>query len=194
MECKIRNNARYAVIGYGSWATAIVKLLTTNLEHVGWYIRNAEVLESLKTTGRNPKYLSDVEFDIERIAPSDDLNSVVAEADVIVMACPSAYLKKFLEPLSVSLEDKFIISAIKGIVPDDYTTVVEYIHDHYGLSFNQMGLLIGPSHAEEVARERLTYLTVVSPQEEMAHELGKLSAAVWVRTSLTRPSLPEPSC
>ena len=183
MECKIQNNARYAVIGYGSWATAIVKLLTTNLEHVGWYIRNAEVLESLKTTGRNPKYLSDVEFDIERIAPSDDLNSVVAEADVIVMACPSAYLKKFLEPLSVSLEDKFIISAIKGIVPDDYTTVVEYIHDHYGLSFNQMGLLIGPSHAEEVARERLTYLTVVSPQEEMAHELGKQFQTPYIHLS-----------
>ena len=173
MECKIGNQARYAVIGYGSWATAIVKILATNLEKVGWYVRNPEVLECLKTQGRNPKYLNDVEFDIDRIAPSDNLDEVVAGADVIFMACPSAYLKKFLEPLTVSLKDKVIISAIKGIVPDDYTTVVEYIHDHYGLSFDQMGLLIGPSHAEEVARERLTYLTVVSPQEDIAIQVGK---------------------
>ena len=183
MDLKIGKDARCAVIGYGSWATAIVKLLTANEKKVGWYVRNTEVLESLCTTGRNPKYLNDVAFDLDCIAPSDNLDEVVENADILVLACPSAYLKKFLEPLTVPLKGKYIISAIKGIVPDDYTTVVEYIHDHYGLSFDEMGLLIGPSHAEEVARERLTYLTVVSPQEPVAHIFGEKIATPYIHLS-----------
>jgi glycerol-3-phosphate dehydrogenase (NAD(P)+) len=129
MEYKLTANARCAVIGYGTWATALVGVLTNNEARVGWYVRNPEVLESLRTEGRNLRYLSDLEFDTERIAPSDDLNEVVANADIIIMAAPSAYLKTFLEPLTVSLKDKFIISAVKGIIPGDYKTVVEYLHD-----------------------------------------------------------------
>lgn len=111
--------------------------------------------------GRNPRYLSDLEFDRDRIAPSDDLDGVVHDADIVILATPSAYLKDFLAPLTVPLRDKFIVSAIKGIVPGDYQTVVEYIHDHYGLSYKQIGLFTGPSHAEEVSRGKLSYLTVV---------------------------------
>ena len=161
MEYKIGKEARCAVIGYGSWATALVGLLTANEPRVGWYVRNPKVLEGLRTEGRNPRYLSDMEFDTERIAPSDDLDTVVRDADILVLACPSAYLKSFLEPLTVSLADKFIVSAIKGIVPGDYQTVIEYIHDHYDLSYKQLGLLTGPSHAEEVSCGKLSYLTAV---------------------------------
>ena len=99
MEYKIGNEARCAVIGYGSWATAIVGLLTANETRVGWYVRNPEVLEGLLTEGRNPRYLSDMEFDCDRIAPSDDLDGIVREADILILATPSAYLKTFLEPL-----------------------------------------------------------------------------------------------
>lgn len=173
MEYKIGSDARCAVIGYGSWATAIVGLLTANQQRVGWYVRNPEVLESLLSEGRNPRYLSDVEFDTERIAPSDDLNAVVRDADIIILASPSAYLKSFLEPLSIPLHDKFIVSAIKGIVPDDYKTVVEYIHDHYELSYKQIGLFTGPSHAEEVSRGKLSYLTVVCTDMDNARTLGE---------------------
>lgn len=173
MDYKIGKEARCAVIGYGSWATAIVDLLVANETSVGWYIRNPEVLESLRVEGRNSRYLSDLEFDTSRIAPSDDLDAVVREADIIVLACPSAYLKSFLAPLTESLSNKFIVSAIKGIVPDDYKTVVEYIHDHYNLSYSQIGLFTGPSHAEEVSRKKLSYLTVVCPDLENAHLIGK---------------------
>ena len=93
MEYKIGNEARCAVIGYGSWATAIVGLLTANETRVGWYVRNPEVLEGLLTEGRNPRYLSDMEFDRDRIAPSDDLDGIVREADILILATPSAYLK-----------------------------------------------------------------------------------------------------
>lgn len=183
MDYKIGTQARCAVIGYGSWATAIVGLLTANERRVGWYVRNGEVLESLRTEGRNPRYLSDVEFDRDRIAPSDDLNEVVRNADILILATPSAYLKDFLEPLTEPLHDKFIVSAIKGIVPGDYKTVVEYIHDRYELSYKQIGLVTGPSHAEEVSRGKLSYLTVVCTDPDNARELGKRFATPYIRLS-----------
>lgn len=183
MEYKIGKEARCAVIGYGSWATAIVNLLAANETSVGWYVRNPEVLESLRSEGRNSRYLSDLEFDTSRIAPSDDLNAVVRDADIIILACPSAYLKSFLAPLTDPLSDKFIVSAIKGIVPDDYKTVVEYIHDRYDLSYKQIGLFTGPSHAEEVSRRKLSYLTVVCADLENARLIGEKFRSPAIRLS-----------
>ena len=183
MEYKIGTDARCAVIGYGSWATAIVGLLAANGQRVGWYVRNPEVLESLRTEGRNPRYLSDLEFDRDCIAPSDDLDAVVRDADIVILATPSAYLKDFLAPLTVPLGDKFVVSAIKGIVPGDYQTVVEYVHDHYGLSYKQIGLFTGPSHAEEVSRGKLSYLTVVCTDPENARRIGEKFAGGNIRLS-----------
>ena len=176
MEYKIGTDARCAVIGYGSWATAIVGLLAANGRRVGWYVRNPEVLESLCSDGRNPRYLNDLEFDRNSIAPSSDLDAVVRDADIVILATPSAYLKDFLAPLTVPLRDKFVVSAIKGIVPGDYQTVVEYIHDHYGLSYRQIGLVTGPAHAEEVSRGQLSYLTVVCADPENAAILKNIYA------------------
>ena len=183
MEYKIGTDARCAVIGYGSWATALVGLLAGNGRQVGWYVRNPEVLESLRSEGRNPRYLSDLEFDTSVIAPSDDLDTVVRDADIVILATPSAYLKDFLAPLTVSLKDKFVVSAIKGIVPGDYQTVVEYIHDRYGLPYRQIGLFTGPSHAEEVSRGKLSYLTVVCTDPENAHLIGSRFAGPNIRLS-----------
>ncbi len=186
MSYKIDNKARCAVIGYGSWATAIVGVLTANEERVGWYVRNPEVLECLRTEGRNPRYVSDLEFDTARIAPSDDLNAVVRDADIIVLASPSAYIKSFLEPLTESLKDKFVISAIKGIVPDDYVTVIEYIHEHYDVPYEQLGLITGPSHAEEVSRGKLSYLTVVTTDCENGKVLGQKFSTPNIRLSYSQ--------
>lgn len=186
MEYKINASARCAVIGYGTWATALVDVLTKNETQVGWYVRNPEVLESIQTEGRNVRYLEDLELNTERINASDDLNKVVAEADIIVMAMPSAYIKSFLEPLTVSLQDKFIVSAVKGIVPGDYKTVVEYLHDHYDLSYKQIGLITGPTHAEEVARERLSYLTVVCTDPENAKCIGQKLSTKYIHLSYSQ--------
>lgn len=182
-EYKIGGAARCAVIGYGSWATALVKILTANETCVGWYVRNPEVLESLRTEGRNPRYLSDIRFDTRRIAPSDDLDAVVASADIVVLAAPSAYVKEFLAPLTVSLEHKFILSAVKGIVPGEYQTVAEYLHSRYGLSYKQIGIISGPSHAEEVSLEHLTYLTVVCTDPGNAHRLSERFATPYIALS-----------
>lgn len=185
MDYKIGTGARCAVIGHGSWATALVRVLAENETRVGWYVRNPEVLEGLRSEGRNSRYVSDTEFDVSRLALSDDLDETVRDADIVVLAVPSAYLKDFLAPLTVSLEDKFVVSAIKGIVPGDYKTVVEYMHDRYALSYKQIGIITGPSHAEEVSRGKLSYLTVVCTDPENAETLSAKIAAPYIRRTLS---------
>ncbi len=172
MEYKIKSSAVCGVIGYGSWATALVHTLHSNKQSIWWHVRNAEVLESLQTEGRNAKYLNDIEFDRNLINATDDINEVVSNSDIIIIAAPSAYLKLFLEGLTVPLDNKFILSATKGIIPDDYKTITEYFRDAYGLSYRQLGLISGPSHAEEVSRDKLSYLTVACKDKDNALTIG----------------------
>ena len=183
MEYKLGENSLCAVIGYGSWATAIVSLLVRNEKEVWWYVRNEEVLESLLTDGKNPKYLNDLEFDKNLIRPSSDINEVITNADIIIMAAPSAYLKDFLAGMTVSLKDKFIVSAIKGIIPGDYQTVVEYLHDEYDLTYRQIGIISGPSHAEEVSRRKLSYLTVVCTDPDNSKLIGSKISTDYIKLS-----------
>lgn len=169
----IEPDARCAVIGYGSWATAIAKILLENEPRIGWFIKRPDVIEHIRRNGTNPRYLRDAHFCPDKIDMSDDINEVVAAADIIVLAVPSAFLKATLEPLTASLEGKFIISAIKGIIPDDYVTVGEYMNKRYGVPFDNFGVIAGPCHSEEVALERLSYLTMVSKRMENAQTLCK---------------------
>ena len=172
MSYKIKNNAVCGMIGYGSWATALVHTLESNRQTIWWHIRNPEVLESILTEGRNAKYLNDIEFNKEFVNATDDINEVVRNSDIIIVAAPSAYLKEFLKDLTEPLEDKFILSATKGIIPDDYKTITEFFRDTYGLSYDHLGLISGPSHAEEVSRNKLSYLTVASTDEDNGRMIG----------------------
>ncbi len=183
MDLDIKSSSTCAVIGYGSWATAIVKLLCEKEKRVGWYIRNEEVRECVEQEAYNPKYLRDTELDTSRLEVSADLNEVIENHEIIILAMPSAYIKSFMEPLEVSLKDKFVVSAIKGIVPDDYITVVEYLNQQYELPYKQIGIITGPSHAEEVALERLSYLTVVCPDIELAQVLGEKMECKYINIS-----------
>ena len=146
------DNSRFAVIGYGSWATTLVGKLTQNGNIVRWHITNEEVIAGGQTDHRI----------------SSDVNEVVADSDVVILAVPSAFIKSVLSKLTESLEDKIIISAVKGIIPDEYLTVLEYVHQSLGVPFKNMGLISGPSHAEEVSRGRLSYLTAVCYSEANA--------------------------
>lgn len=182
MKYQIKEFARCAVIGAGSWATAIVKILLENEKQINWYIREPEIREGLAADERNPVYLQDVHFDVARLNISGDINEVVAGADIVVLAVPSAFLKVTMEQLTVSLHDKFIVSAIKGIITDEYITVAEYINQAYDVPFDRIGIVSGPSHAEEVALERLTYLTVVCKEMENAEILGRKFRTPYINT------------
>jgi glycerol-3-phosphate dehydrogenase (NAD(P)+) len=185
MDIQIKRESKCAVIGHGSWATGIVKILTDCGESVGWYVRNPEVLASLREEGRNCRYLSDVDFDTKKIDPSDDINKVVSSADVIILAVPSAFLSSFLESMTCSLDGKLVISAIKGIIPGDYLTVAEYLNRHYGLPYGQIGIIGGPSHAEEIALEKLSYLTIACKNLDNARVMSSKLTARYIRVSIS---------
>ena len=173
MSYIISDNKRCGVIGYGSWATALVHTLERNKVEVLWHVRNEEVLESLRTEGHNAKYLSDVEFDTSIITATSDINEVIRNCEVILVAAPSAFLVKILEDLTESLENKFILSATKGIVNEEFT-ITEYFKSEHGIHYSNLGLISGPSHAEEVSRDKLSYLTVACKCEENAQIIGDM--------------------
>jgi glycerol-3-phosphate dehydrogenase (NAD(P)+) len=150
---------------------------------VEWYVRNPDILASLRDEGRNPRYLSDVEFNPALIAPSGDINEVIAGADVVILAVPSAFIKTFLDGLTVPLSGKFVISAIKGIVQGDYLTIAEYLNREYDLPFDQIGVIGGPSHAEEIAMERLSYLTVACKNLDNARVMAEKLSAEYIRVT-----------
>ena len=183
MSCKIEKSTPCCVIGYGSWATALVKILLENDNQVFWYIKNPTILASVKEHGYNIKYLREVRFTSKFLTPTDDINFAVNSSGVIILASPSAFLKQTLGELTVPMENKFIISAIKGIVTPDLITVAEYINKNYGVPFNRLGVVTGPCHAEEVALERLSYLTVVCKDEENAKILSEKIASRYIITS-----------
>lgn len=181
---RIHKDSICAVVGYGSWATAIVKILLENGSTVRWHVRNPDVKAHLAAHHSNPKYLSQIHFDADRLTVSDDIGSVVRDSDVIIFAVPSAFLGLTLEPLRKrALNGKFIVSAIKGIVPDGYVTVAEWFNQRYGVPFDRIGIVTGPCHAEEVALERLSYLTMVCKESETARLLGDKFANDYIRVT-----------
>ena len=179
----ITDNKRCGVIGYGSWATALVHTLEKNKKEVWWHIRNEEILESMELEGRNAKYLSELEFDTSLIHATKSLDEVVEKCEIILVAAPSAFLKVIMKELTVSLEGKFILSATKGIIPDDYTTITEYFNQSYSLPYSNLGVISGPSHAEEVSRDKLSYLTVACKNSENARLIGEMFHTQSVRIS-----------
>lgn len=151
---------KIAVLGGGSWATALAKLLMNNCETIAWYMRRDDRIEEFKRLHHNPAYLTDVCFDINRIDFSSDINAVCASADTIVLAMPSPYFKAHTDKITVGLSGKAVVSAIKGIVPDDNELVTDYMMRRFGVARDRMLVISGPCHAEEVALDRPCYLTI----------------------------------
>ncbi|MBA6156723.1 NAD(P)H-dependent glycerol-3-phosphate dehydrogenase [Tenacibaculum sp. S7007] len=177
--------AKIAVLGGGSWATAIVKMLSENLETIGWYMRSVYALEHIKRNKHNPNYLSSAELHPEQLDLSNDMNYIVENYDILIFAIPSAFLKTELEKLNVSLKDKVIFSAIKGIVPETGLIVGEHFHDIHNVPFENIGVITGPCHAEEVAMERLSYLTLACQDEKKAENLSKYIAGRYIKTKIS---------
>ena len=151
------SHPKIAVIGGGSWATAIVKMLCENLDTVGWYMRSASAKEHILENKHNPNYLSSAELHPEQLDLSNDINTIIDSYDVLIFAIPSAFLIKELSKTTTSFEGKVIFSAIKGIVPETGLIVGEHFIETYGVPVDNIGVITGPCHAEEVAMERLSY-------------------------------------
>lgn len=178
-------NYRVAVIGGGSWATALVKILTENNDYVGWWVRNPETVMHIKKTHTNPRYLTDVELATENIDIDTDINHIVNEATHVILAVPSAFLKDALKDLIIPLKDKIVFSAIKGIVPDENMIVGEFINQQYEVPIDRIGVITGPCHAEEVALERLSYLTIASQNLKHAEFMAERLRCRFIQTTTT---------
>ena len=173
---------RIAIIGGGSWATAIAKIVVGKTHHIGWYMRRDDRIEDFRRLGHNPAYLIGVHFDVNEITFSSDINRIVQDYDTLVFVTPSPYLKSHLKKLKTRLRDKFVVTAIKGIVPDENLVCSEYFHQVYDLPYDNLACIGGPSHAEEVALERLSYLTIGCADREKAQSFADILSSSFIKT------------
>ncbi|GHT49170.1 glycerol-3-phosphate dehydrogenase [Bacteroidia bacterium] len=176
---------KIAVMGGGSWATAIAKIVSGTQAKFNWYMRRPEQIEDFKALGHNPSYLTGVKFDLNNIYFTHDINEVVENSDMVVFATPSPFLKQHLQKLNTSLRDKVILSAIKGIVPDENMITSEYFTKFHQVQPENMIVLGGPCHAEEVALERLSYLTFASINEAHAQAVANAFSTRFINTTST---------
>ena len=177
---------KIAIIGSGSWATAIAKIVIEHTHDIGWYFRKEDKIEEFKRKGHNPAYLTSVHFNLNEISFSSDINEIVEEYDTLVFVTPSPYLKDLLKKLKKELHSKLIVTAIKGIVPDEDLVCSEYFHKAYNVPYENLAVIGGPSHAEEVAMERLTYLTIGCSDVDKARSFSEKLASNYVKTKTSQ--------
>ena len=177
---------KIAVIGGGSWATALVKILCNNVDSVNWYMRNEEAVSHIHKFRHNPNYLQSVEFDLSKINVSTDLKAVIEPSDVIILATPSAFLNDLFEEFPIEImENKIMFSAVKGIIPEYNAIPARYIHKTFGTPYDNIGIICGPCHAEEVALERLSYLTIACQDEDVSEEMAEVLSCRYIKTTVS---------
>ena len=181
-------NKKIAVLGGGSWATAIIKMLFENVSpdnKINWYIRDKEVIASIKETQRNPKYLSSVEIDLDKVNLHSDINQTINDSEVLIFVIPSAFLKKAMAEVSTDMSKKMVVSAIKGIVPDENNIIGEYFNKNFDVPLSSIVVIAGPCHAEEVALERLSYLTIASQDLLKAEFIANKLETRYIKTTIS---------
>lgn len=172
-----------AVLGSGSWATAIVKIATQNHDKVHWWVREQEIVEGVRQCGRNPLFLRSCQLDTNKIEITTDIKKVISSTDNIVLVIPSAFVEKSLQGLSPNnFENKNIISATKGIIPSTNQIVADFLKSQFNVELERQAVLSGPSHAEEIAQDGMTYLTIGAHNPQLANELAKRFACRFVKT------------
>ena len=176
-----------AVIGSGSWATAIVKILQeNNTQRVNWWVRDKAVADGINATGRNPKHLTGVQLDPSRLHVSDNLQAIVDASGDILLAVPSAYIDKVLSQLpKQALQGHRIISAVKGTLPDCCMSISQYVEQEFNVAPVDICVVSGPSHAEEVANDMPTYLTAASRNESFAAEVAAMLHSRYIITAVS---------
>ena len=178
-------NKNIGVLGAGSWGTALVKMLSENCDKIFWYSRNDIQIKEIIKTKKNPKYLKDLEIDTDKISISSDLNLIIDNSDILIIAIPSPYIEKSLNEHKTALANKIIFSGSKGVIPESHLVITEHLHKEYNIPFKNLGILSGPTHAEEIAKGKLSYLTVGSSNDEISKYLSKKLFSPYVHTSLS---------
>ena len=173
-----------SVIGGGSWATALIKILSNNVDTIHWWVRTTDTADFINKYRHNPNYLSDVEINLSKVKISNDMKKSISSSDIIILAVPSAFFKSALGDIKPeNFKNKTVFSAIKGIIPDDLLIIGDYLREKLEIPLNKIGVITGPCHAEEVAMERLSYLTIASTDLNTANTLASLMNCRYIKTS-----------
>ena len=174
-----------SIIGGGSWATALAKIVSKNAPHFHWYIYEKEIIEHIKKFKHNPNYISSIEFDPSKITFHNNVKEAIESSEIVIFVVPSAYVKGLLGTTDIDFTGRFFVNAVKGIVPDDNVTVTQYFQEQFSIPYGRVGVVSGPCHAEEVALERLSYLTVATEFEKDAKRIADLIATPYINTVLS---------
>ena len=181
----LKQTVKIAVLGGGSWGTALAKIISENKRTLHWYIRKQADCDYIQRHHHNPRYLSAASLRTKRMHLSADINAVVAAADIIILAIPSAFLKEELDRINCDLSKKIIFSAVKGVIPESMLIVGAHLHEHHKIPMDQIGVITGPCHAEEVALERLSYLTIACMDRTIALTMAALLKSTYIRTKIS---------
>lgn len=179
-------NSRVLVVGGGSWATALIKILSQKEISLSWWMRDKNAIQHLKEHAHHPKYLQSATFETSKIDISTDLEGLISHADTIIIAVPSAFVDKTFQNIDkILFENKTIFSALKGMIPEMKAIPARYFHKKYNVPYENIGIICGPCHAEEVAMERLSYLTIACTDVEKAQKMSETLACRYIKTSVS---------
>lgn len=172
------------ILGSGSWATALVKIFSENTYRLNWYVRSEEKLKHIRAFRHNPQYLASVSIDLEKVALYQELLAFIRASDILVVAIPAAFIHQTLESIPAEeFEKKWVVSAVKGIIPEFHAIPARYFHKSFSIPYDRIGLICGPCHAEEIALERLSYLTVGSENKEIRNTLAQNMRSHYLRVN-----------
>tara|TARA_B100000524_G_scaffold348473_1_gene253248 strand:+ start:889 stop:1893 length:1005 start_codon:yes stop_codon:yes gene_type:complete len=174
---------KFGIMGSGSWATALIKILSENNSKINWYIRNIENIEFIKNNSHNPNYLSSVELNLNKLKITSEINEVVEASDVIITAIPSEYVNDEMKKIDIDMSKKIIMCALKGLVPETNLLFGEHMQKYYGISTDKFLVIGGPCHAEEVALEKLSYLTIGSSNLKLCKIISKKFTCKYIKVN-----------
>ncbi|MCC8174780.1 MAG: NAD(P)H-dependent glycerol-3-phosphate dehydrogenase [Odoribacter sp.] len=183
---ELPDNPRIGIVGGGSWATALAKILMETNSSINWFMRNIDTINAFKSLNHNPRYLTEVEFNLSRIHFTNDLDSLIQGSDVIIYAIPSAFIKTVMSRFKAdTMKDKVVVSTIKGLIPEDNLIIAEFFNQYYEVPLEQIVVISGPCHAEEIALERLSYLTFASHDLKLVRFVAQKFNCHYVKTSIS---------
>ena len=178
-----------AIIGGGSWATGIAKLVLNNTDHINWFIYEKEIIDHIRKHHHNPKYLSTVEFDPKKITFFNNVKEAIENSTLIILVVPSAYIKDTFGKEKIDFTGRFLVNASKGIVGGDNITITQYFQKKFHLTDSQVGIISGPSHAEEIAMERMTYLSCAAKNDKDAEMIATAIRQWYIKTVISNDVL-----
>jgi glycerol-3-phosphate dehydrogenase (NAD(P)+) len=175
---------KIAVIGGGSWATALIKILSEKNVKIHWWLRDAQDVEHIRKFHHNPSYLSDIEIHSDKVTATNHLGDVFENADYVILVVPAAFMEDALKTVSAKhFENKIVVSAVKGMIPEKHILVTDLLQQEFGVKPENIAIIAGPCHAEEVALERQSYLTIASTHLETAENFAQLLQCRYIKAT-----------